>query len=504
MPFLKKRRITFANLFLTGAAVGLATLAIGVALPLQEFPVTARDGQAIRIDDVTVIDTRLGTAASGQTVIISGKRIIYAGPTAAAPALDHAQSIAGAGKYLIPGLWDSHIHTIGLSPQLHFPLLLANGVTTVRDMGDGCSFGGDLACSSPSKEWKLRTEQGTLLAPRIVATASYHVETIGDEDDSAAVRAAAAKPLIATLKARGDQFVKVQLDQQSDPALLRIVLREARAQNIRVAGHLPFTADLLDPQLASLLSIEHDNSLLPQCSTMPAPFDGRDRSKAALLAQADERRCDAVLAAMAERGTAYVPSHVASSGQDWLLLSGAYKRDQRLRYVALPQRLLWRAYANAAVAGSEAEHHATLAAYYRAARLLTHRANARGVPVIAGSDAMDPYVTHGYGLHDELGQLVLAGLTPAQALRSATWTPARHFGLEHEYGTVEAGKTADLVLLDGNPLENIGHAAAINTVVFDGRVYRRKDLDAMLAFVERQASSLGTTCKFIWAMIKPF
>jgi cytosine/adenosine deaminase-related metal-dependent hydrolase len=250
-------------------------------------------------------------------------------------------------------------------------------------------------------------------------------------------------------------------------------------------------------------TIEHDTGMLPQCAGAPGGFDSRNRSKAGLLARLDQKRCNAVLAAMVAAGTAYVPTHIASIGQDWLLLSGAYADDERVKYVAAPQRWLWRFYAGMAVAGTDDEHRPVLEAYYRASQRLTQRAHAQGVAVMAGSDAMDPYVTHGFGLHDELAQLAQAGLTPAEALRAATWTPARHFGRERDFGSVEAGKIADLVLLDRNPLEDIQHARAIHAVVFNGNVHSRKDLDAMLAYTAAQASSFSVVSKFVWAMLKP-
>lgn len=471
-------------------AAAMVALATGVAIPLQHFPVKPADPRVTVIENTSIVDPRLGTATANQSIVISGNRIIYAGPAANAPPSDGAQRIDGAGKYVMPGLWDVHVHTVALSPQLHFPLLLANGVTSVRDMGEGCAFSGELDCVPDAPTWRSRIASGSMLGPRIVASTSYHVEEVEEG-------------IVSRLKARGDDFIKVQLDGDTEPNALPKLIADAAGQGMRVAGHLPFTADLLDARLSTLQSVEHDMSLLPQCSVLPAPFDGRTASKLALLDKADETRCNAVLAAMAQRGIAYVPTHVASSGQDWELLSGRYLQDDRVRYVPLPQRLLWRGYAAVTIAGTDEADRAPLELTYRAALKLTGQAARRGVAVMAGSDAMDAYITHGFGLHDELDQLVLAGLTPGEALRAATWTPARHFGMQHELGTIETGKIADLVLVDRNPLENIAHARAIDTVIANGRMYRRKDLEAMLAFTRKQATSFSVASKFVWAILKP-
>ena len=480
-----------AKVFLLIISAAAVALAAGVAIPLQEFPIAAEDPGSIVVDNITIVDPRLGTASASQSIVISGNRISYAGPAASAPHSQGAKHVDGSGKYAIPGLWDVHIHTVALSPQLHFPLLLANGITAVRDMGEGCSFSGDLDCVPEAPVWRRRIAAGALIGPRIVATTSYHVEDAVDGD------------MVARLKARGDDFIKVQLDGQADPAILPKLIADATAKGMRVAGHLPFTADLLDPRMGTLVSVEHDLSLLPQCSVWSVPFDGRNRSKDALLDRADTARRNAVLDAMASHGTAYVPTHVASSGQDWLLLSGNYRQDERVKYVPLPQRLLWRGYAAVTLAGTDDADRAPLERTYRASHELTKRAAMRGVAVMAGSDAIDAYIAHGFGLHDELNELVLAGLSPAEALRAATWTPARHFGLERDLGTIETGKLADLLLLANNPLEDIANAHNIDTVISNGKLYRRKDLDAMLAFTASQASSYSVASKFLWAMLKP-
>lgn len=505
MAHIARRTRLLANIVILPTLLGALALAIGVLMPGRQFPARPADPGATIIDDVTVIDPRSGTAHPDQTVVIEGNRLRYVGPTADAPAIGNARRIAGAGKFLSPGLWDAHAHTLTLSPQLHFPLLLANGVTGLRDMGDGCSWSGDLQCRPDVHAWREQIARGSLLAPRLAATASYHVEGLGDGDkvDAATITRDSAT-LVAAIKARGDGLVKLQFDDRVDPAHYKAMIAQANTQGIPVAGHLPFSVDPLDPQLGALHSVEHDSGLLPQCSTMTAQFDGRNRSKATLLASLDEKRCDAVLDNMAKRGTAYTPTHIASIGQDWLLLSGEYRDDERVKYVVAPQRWMWRFFAYMAVRGTDAEQRAPLQAYYRASLTLTERAQARGVNILAGTDSMDPYVVHGFGLHGELGQLVLAGLTPAQALRTATWNPVRHLGFERDFGTLETGKMADMLLLNGNPLDDIRHLQKIDTLFYDGKIHSRQDLDAMLAFVQEQASNYGTACKFIWNMIRPW
>lgn len=487
MPRFRSRLLRFVVLPLVLAA---AAFAAGVAMPLAHLALPAADVRPIVIDDVSVPDLESGETRAGQTIVITGTRIAYVGPAAGAPIPATARRVSGKGKFAIPGLWDMHVHSVDLSPQIHFPLLLANGVTSARDMGDGCSFTGKLDCAPQTRRWLEQRASGQLLAPRLVATASYHVEE-------------ASAGVVAALKARGDGMLKLQLDSDAEASLFHSLSAEGGQAGMRVAGHLPYTVDLLDARLAQLDSIEHDHSLLPQCGPRSGAFDGRNAAKLALLRNLDPARCAAVLALMARRGIAYTPTHVASSGQDVQLLSGAYKDEPSLRYIPWPQRALWRLYATAHSGGSDEQDQTAMRAWQAASYNLTAQAVAAGVPVMAGSDSLDPYVSHGFGLHDELAKLVAAGLTPLQALRAATVVPARHMGLERELGTIAIGKAGDIVLLDRDPLTDIAHARAIHAVVANGQPHQRADLDRMLNFVASQAASFSLNCKFLWAMIKP-
>ena len=109
----------------------------------------------------------------------------------------------------------------------------------------------------------------------------------------------------------------------------------------------------------------------------------------------------------------------------------------------------------------------------------------QGVTILAGTDVGNPFIYPGASLLDELGLLNDAGLTPLQALQAATLNPAKFLHIEKDFGTVERGKTADLVLLDANPLEDIANTRRIDAVVLNGRLFDRSTLDALLASAKR-------------------
>jgi len=471
-----------------GATAGLFALVNLLALATPPVPAAPSRLPRVIIHDVAIVNPDSGgRTTTAQTVVIEHDRIVYAGPADAAAAALPGTRIDGRGKFLIPGLWDAHVHTLRLAPQLQLPLLIANGVTSVRDLGDTCSWSTNLSCVSPAAAWQRAISNGAMVGPRLQQVVTYHLEE--PPTDGAELRS-----LLLALKARGENMIKLQLDPTIEARDVAELLRLADSLGLRVGGHLPFTVDLASSPVA-WVSVEHDWTLLPQCSRTRASFDDRTASKPALLRAFDSVQCDAVLATMRARGTAYVPTHIASTGQDAVFASGPPASANTARYIPAPQRLAWQI---VRAAGKVSEPEARdLRAYHSAALQLTKRAHDAGVVVLAGTDAVDPEVVHGYSLHEELEYLVRAGLTPAQALAAATTVPARFMGVDGVVGRIAAGQRADLVLLDADPLIDIRHSRRIHTVVFDGRVFGPTERAALLTFVEAQAHRMTIASRFL-------
>lgn len=442
------------------------------------------------IADVNLVDLKAGSIVPDQMIVITGNEISFVGPAGSHPVPEDAQVVGAAGKFLIPGLWDSHVHTLRLSPQLHFPLLIANGVTSARDMGDACSWSESTACRPDAPRWRAQLERGDLVGPRLIETVSFHLESLPEDDGELAA-------LIDALQARGDPFLKIQLDDQVRPDEFAKVMRAVSAQGYTASGHIPFSIDLAGATYP-IGSIEHDWSLLPQCSDTGTQFDGKSRSKAALLKAMSHERCRRVLSHLATHAIAYVPTHVASTGQDRAFGSAQPSTSAQVlrdKYVIAPLRWIW---SLVRAAGKvEAEEQALLAQVNDAALALTKQAHEAGVNLLVGTDALDADVVHGFSLHTELEQLVAAGLTPAQALLAATAAPARQFGMEARLGTIARGSWADLVVLDADPLTDIRNTRQIHAVIADGRVYGASERTAALQFVEEQAHRISVICRFL-------
>lgn len=471
------RRLTRAiGLLGVGAALLAAgLLTVGLALPLAPIPDFGRAMPAYVITNIALVDVDAGHVQLGTSVAVAKGRIVAVGDAAMASDYASWPIIDGRDRYLMPGLWDSHIHTVELSSRLHFPLLLANGVTTVRNMGDGCSWRSAFDCPPDAQAWSRDGANGAAIFPTIVATTGHHVEELAT--------IAEIPPLLLGLRQRGERFVKIQLGDDVSPDVVAALFAAAGDAGLAIAGHFPERVDLGDKRFAALVSLEHDNQLRPQCRRHA---DG----------------CATLLVALAQRRTAYVPTHVASAAQDARLGSVPEAEAGALAHAPAPVALLWRAYRALHRAGidtaTQQQYDRELAEAFR----LTRDANQAGVQVLAGSDALDPFVLHGDALHDELALLNAAGMGTADVLRAATIRPAEHFGWGHRKGRIAAGYDADMVMLDANPFVDIGATRRIVGVMKDDRVFTNTDLAALRRFSREQASDLAVNARAWWAMLK--
>jgi imidazolonepropionase-like amidohydrolase len=460
----------------------------------------AAPAQDIAITHVNVVDVRSGALQRDRLVVLHGDRIAAVEPGAArVPA--GARIVDGRGRFLIPGLWDMHVHVAnqrrGLqesapdgSRRYAFDLLLANGVTGVREMAD------DLALAVA---WRDSIAAGTLEGPRMLVTG----ERMGDH---AVVQGAPFPVEDAADVRRSVQLLHdghanhVKVGDLLPPELLADVGAAARDAGLPLVGHVPVGASAGDAVRAGYRSIEHLQSIVNA---------GSPRERELLAGQLDAqpprswwrrlwRRCcernvpypepapDEIQpqritdlgAQMAAAGTWMTPT-LRSMGtilraKDSLLALGpiAYRLDTVFNDSSWavrnqPKRLdrMW-------------------SMMFRSVSLLRQG----GVHFLAGSDFPKPETMPGFGLHDELGLLVEAGLTPAEALRAATLEPAAYLGATDSMGTVEAGRVADLVLLDANPLDAIANTRRLRAVIVRGKLLDRAALDAFLAESARLAA----------------
>jgi hypothetical protein len=428
---------------------GVTCLPVLAALLIATVAVTAQ-APPLAIMSVNVVDVVGGRIVPNSTVTISGQTITGVTQNGAPPA--GARVVDGRGKFLIPGLWDMHAHIQG-NEKAWLPLYIANGVTGIRDMGADLDF---------ILEIREATATGRTFGPRIVAAGPILDDAPADWPLRIRVRNAdEGRAAVQLLKGRGVDLIKVHNFTPRD--VFFAIADEARRQQLPVAGHVPLKVTIQEGVDAGMVTIEHMSE------------DGRVWKACSGGAQYRPDACQPFFETLARRGVWQTPTLVALSELAVIgTPASAINRDQ-LTYAN--KRFLEFHAANQSFFLRQPEIVGILKGLADVAKVVTRDMAAAGVGILAGCDAM----IAGFCVHDELTRMVAGGMTPGAALQTATVNPARYLGREKTLGTIAAGKSADLVLLDANPLEDIANIRRIRAVVAAGRILDRSALDQLLA-----------------------
>jgi len=480
-----------SNLWGVGILFFIRRAALASVCLLFAFCAMAQTGEAPKqtvIRNVTVINPGTSSVQQDKTVVISGDRITEVSETAAP--LQHAKNlrvIDGRGQYLIPGLWDMHVHSafgdwFPGGRDIILPLFVANGVTGVRDMG------GDVPVLMA---WRKQRANGQIVGPRMVISGPMLDGYLPDgklrfPSSVAVTTPESAVAAVDSLKAQGVDFIKVQ-SEVSDAAY-HAAAAEAHKQGLPFVGHVPDKVRLEETVAAGQKSIEHLMGIFEACSGEEDKFISGKGDLKLMLTSQDEQKCDTLIRLLAKSQTWQVPTLAWQRGGTFLDQRDL-KHQPLDKYVPAYWRdVTWRRFTNEMMPDLLREPLALRQEYFARNLEMVATMHRAGVPFMAGTDtAPGVYIIPGFSLHDELANFVEAGFTPMEALQTATSNPAKFLGLESSFGSVEAGKTADLVLLTANPLEDIHNTQKISAVIADGRLYDRAVLDQMLAGVEASA-----------------
>jgi len=446
----------------------------------------------LEITDVTVIDTTGAPAKPGQSVVVEGNRISQVGDAKKVHAPKGAQVVNARGLYAIPGLWDMHVH-IGETDRT-FPMLVANGVLGVRNMG------GHL---DELKRWRAQVVSGELLGPHLVISGPLVDGLNPAHPDHAVVvhDPAGGRAIVDSLKQSGVDFINV-FDNLTSEEYYAIV-DESRKVGLPFAGHLPQGVWASDASTAGQLSIEHlfgslaessknfDQILHLNDSPPASPAEKAARALTLLKLEVDgfdPERLKNLAVLFVKNGTWQVPALVARRIVPFLNDEAAVN-DPRLAYIGQKDRKEWNELRDRMIKDNPPEFWTLHRAAYQEELTITRDYHRDGVSILAGTDAGGPpFVIPGFDLHNELAALVDAGFTPMEALQSVTLDAARFLGRADNFGTVANGKAADLVLLDANPLDDIHNTQKIRAVVVQGRYLDRAALDALLTHAKESAS----------------
>jgi len=440
---------------------------------------------AITIVNVTVIDTVGGRLLQHRNVTVRNGAIEDIRDAMLPKIAKHALEVNGTGKYLIPGLWDMHVHMVfgdwfPHSKEITLPLFVANGITGVRDMGSELEV---------LQQWRKDISAGTLLGPRIVMS--------GPMLDGPQPRFPSSIPIktpedgrraVDDLKKRGADFIKLQSLIPREAVLA--IAGEAGRQGMSFLGHVPDSVRASEMSNAGQKSFEHLIGIFEGSSPSEDEFLKGGKSVGKFLSTYDPKRAEALFAVLAKNQTWQCPTLVWERGGNLIELSD-FAHDPLAKYVpAYWKDVTWKRFEKQVKEEFNSDDLATRRRFVDKELEIVNTMRNAGIPFLAGTDTPPGvYVFPGFSLHQELQRFVAAGFTPLQALQTATLNPAKFLGMSDRLGTIEKGKLADMVLLDANPLENIRNTQKIAGVLVNGRYLSRADLDRVLAEVEKAAET---------------
>jgi hypothetical protein len=493
---LLTRRQLLGKSLTAGAVTLVSNLASSLLLDLL-----AAQTDALAFTHVTVIDATGQPALPDRSVVVVSDRIQTIGKFGETKLPKEARIIDASGKYMIPGLWDMHVHFRGgvdliADNEAWLSVLLSYGITSVREMG------GDIA--ETVFRWRTEIGNGTRLGPRILSSGPKLDGAKPEWPGSIPVTdPGSARAAVDKLKSMGADFVKIY-SRDFPPDVFAAIVNEAHKLGLSVGGHLPFmTMTTRDVIQGGVRFIEHAPLfVLGGCSRSEKQIDNefvmRRESQTPMnlidlmyeYAQTFEEDWARELSGELVQHDVWVTPTLAAMRGNESLGRVDYEQHPDRKYI-FPG--MWKTWDS-----KTGLHHPLRDEQLEQLKLVDEKTavlvklmQTRGVGLLAGSDsgASNSYRFPGWTLHEELELLVGCGLSPMEALQAATRNPARFLGELPRSGTLEEGKTANLVLLTASPLEDIRNSKKIDAVALKGKLLTRADLDRLLQDVATKAAA---------------
>jgi imidazolonepropionase-like amidohydrolase len=374
--------------------------------------------------------------------------------------------------HLVFGDWFPHAQEISL------PLFVANGVTSVRDMGSELEI---------VQSWRNDIEAGLLLGPRIMTSGPMLDGPKPRFPSSLAIATPeGGRRAVDRLKQSGADFIKLQSLIPRDAVFA--IAEEARKQEIPFEGHVPDSVRASEMSSAGMHSFEHLIGIFEGSSPLEDEFLKGDKTEAKFLATYDPQRASELAALLSKNQTWQCPTLVWERGGNLIDVTD-FTKDERVKYVPASWKdQTWKKFTEQVKQEINTDDLETRKKFIEKELEVVQLLHKVGVPFLAGTDTPPGvYIFPGFSLHEELQRFVAAGFTPLEALQTATLNPARFFKMESELGTIEPGKLADLVFLDANPLEDIRNTQKVSAVILNGRYLSKTDLQKIFQRVEESA-----------------
>jgi imidazolonepropionase-like amidohydrolase len=448
----------------------------------------AKQNVDLLIRNVTIVNIEEGSLFGNQFVYISVDSIVAIGNEELSDEYHAATEIDATGSYLMPGLWDNHVHFGGAeyvdeNEQL-LSLYLAFGVTTVRDAA------GDI--SLKVLQWRDEINAGSRVGPNILTSGPKleGIESIWPGDLEIGTEDELERALDSLDKLKVD-FIKIT-DNTLKPELFLEAVKSATKRGYSVSGHIPAALTIDQVSKAGQKTVEHLSYLMRATTPLESKIsagqaDGSISGTEAAKMQSDTYSDSVALAnfqQLARQGTGIVPTLLISHNIAYLD-ENKFESDTILDYLGpqLKESYQWRIQRMAGESNEEKQ--ARKEGFEKVAGLIP-LVQQSGMKIIAGTDAgyLNTFDFPGLAIHLELQKLVEYGLSPREALVASVINGPDYFGLNKSFGEVAVGKKADLLLLNSNPLEDIANTLSIEDVIKGGKVYDREKLDQMLADIK--------------------
>jgi imidazolonepropionase-like amidohydrolase len=423
---------------------------------MAEFESISRSMQGRRpgslaLTGVTMIDGTGNAPVRNATIVTAGGRIVAAGPAATVAIPADATRIDASGRFVIPGLWDMHAHF----EQVEWgPIYLAAGITTVRDVGNELDF---------VRTVRDGLEDGRGLGPRLLLAGIVDGESAAALGVTRVTSPAEAATWVKTYHDAGFQQIKIYSSVTKEN--VKAICDAAHALGMTVTGHVPVGMDIYEAVGAGMDQINHISYLI--AALQPPSYDP---SRVTLSERIKALAAIDVRSPAGRKLVAFLKQHGTVIDDTTALFELTLRPDDR------PVDSIEPGASRVAPELRGAIFTATIVPKMNArdARRSVERTigllralHAAGVPIVAGTDQSVP----GHSLHRQLELYVQAGFTPMEALQAATVVPARVMKMDGESGTIEAGKRADLAILDANPLDDIRNIRTVRSVVTSGVLY---------------------------------
>lgn len=441
------------------------------------------------VENVNIIDVETGETLQHQDVVITRNKITSI--------MEHGTrkisspvKIDGSGKFLIPGLWDMHAHMMRNKwYESQMPLMRANGITGFREMW------GDLVVVNDTKQKILRDS-----LPYFRFIASGHILDGRKPFWKRSIPVAGvdeAHQVVDSLKKAGSDFIKVY--SFLDPKVFNAIAERSKELSIPFAGHVPHTVRLTDASKQGMASMEHLYGFLTAaCSEPDSAFALMQQSVAAfnsgneeersrlssvyhslVLEKFSPQRLRSVCEVLKQNNTHIVPTLATLKGI-YFINDTTFTNDARKRYLSDETLAYWREMEEEDLKSNTDKDWSDKRRRWEVEQLIMKTLISEKVTIMAGTDCDNPYAFPGFSLHDELQMFVGLGMTPLEALCSATIVPAKFMNIADSLGSISQGKLADLVLLKANPLNDISNTKAIELVIANGKLYDRNYISSVL------------------------